>query len=103
MSDNEQTLYDRIGGAGALARLIDEFYDRVLADPELAPFFAETSMDKQRRMQREFFAAALDGPQTMSDIDLAYAHHGRGITPGSLQPLCPASAGNAEGNADLGT
>ncbi|MFG0333362.1 MAG: group 1 truncated hemoglobin [Maioricimonas sp. JB049] len=81
MSENGRTLYDQIGGAGILARLIDEFYDHVLADPELAPFFAETSMEKQRRMQREFFAAALGGPQMMSDIDLAYAHHGRGITP----------------------
>ncbi len=49
-----------------ISEVIDEFYDRVLADPDLKPFFRNTSMDKLRRMQREFFSAALDGPITYS-------------------------------------
>jgi hemoglobin len=75
------TLYERIGGAAGVATLIDRFYDKVVADPELAPFFLETPMDKLRAMQREFFAAALDGPQSYSGLSLSAAHSGRGITP----------------------
>lgn len=80
MADETRTLYDRIGGADAVARLIDQFYARVLSDPELRPFFEQTSVEKLTQMQREFFAAALDGPVERSDMDLAHIHQGRGIT-----------------------
>jgi hemoglobin len=80
MTDDQMTLYERIGGEAAVAQLIDDFYDRVLADPELKPFFKNTSMDKLRRMQREFFSAALDGPITYTGKPLSHVHYGRGIT-----------------------
>jgi hemoglobin len=62
MPNKQQTLFERVGGEQTIRELIHEFYDRVVADPELKPFFINTSMDKLRRMQREFFSAALDGP-----------------------------------------
>ena len=37
-------------------------------------------MDKIRKMQREFFSAALDGPINYTGRPLGYVHHGRGIT-----------------------
>ena len=80
MLDKRLTLYARIGGEKTIAELIDDFYDRVLADPELNLFFKNTSMDKLRRMQREFFSAALDGPITYTGKPLSHVHHGRGIT-----------------------
>ena len=80
MLENQQTLYDRVGGEQTIRELIHEFYDRVLADPELKSFFKNASMDKLRRMQLEFFSAALDGPITYTGKPLSYAHHGRGIT-----------------------
>ncbi len=79
MTSEEITLYEEIGGRETVERLINEFYDRVLSDPELAPFFENTAMDRLHHMQQEFFAAALDGPATMSELDLSYAHSGRGI------------------------
>ena len=78
-TENEQTLYDRIGGDETVSSLIDEFYSRILADEDLKPFFENTSMEKLARMQKEFFASALDGPQGYSGQDLSYAHAGRGI------------------------
>lgn len=74
------TLYDRIGGDDGVSRLIDAFYDRVLADDELAPFFEHTPMETLRRMQREFFSAALDGPAKYTGLGVSHAHQGRGIT-----------------------
>ncbi len=73
------TLYEKIGGAAAIERLVDEFYDRVLADPVLAPFFANTPMERQRRMQKIFMTLALGGPEPDEPIDLYQAHRGRGI------------------------
>ncbi|MBL9093897.1 MAG: group 1 truncated hemoglobin [Planctomycetaceae bacterium] len=80
MATQEGNLFDRIGGELGLERLLADFYDRVLADAELAHFFARSSMDKVRRMQREFFGAALDGPQVYSGLSLSWVHSGRGIT-----------------------
>ena len=80
MIDNQQTLFQRVGGERAVAELIDRFYDSVVADPELQPFFENVSMAKLRRMQREFFSAALDGPINYSGRPLGHVHHGRGIT-----------------------
>lgn len=80
MHDKQKTLFERVGGEQTISNLIHEFYDRVLADPELKPFFENVSMGKLRRMQREFFSAALDGPITYSGRPLSHVHHGRGIT-----------------------
>jgi hemoglobin len=81
MSDEKSpSLYDRIGGEATIAGAIDLFYDRVLEDPELHPFFRESSIEKLRRMQREFFAAALGGPQRYTGLSLAQAHGHRGIS-----------------------
>ena len=80
MLKNNLSLFDRIGGEQMIADVVDDFYDRVLADTELKPFFKNTSMDKLRCMQREFFSAALDGPITYTGKSLSHVHHGRGIT-----------------------
>ncbi len=79
MTSEDGTLYHQIGGREAVQQLVQAFYSRVLADEELAPFFENTSIDRLREMQAEFFAVALDGPATLSELDLAYAHAGRGI------------------------
>jgi hemoglobin len=39
------TLYEWIGGEEALSRLIERFYQKVPADPILAPVFAHMSPD----------------------------------------------------------
>jgi hemoglobin len=76
----ESTLYERLGGAVGIETLVDRFYARVVADPILAPFFRNTSMDTLVRMQRELMGAAFGGPHRYGGLDLAWVHHGRGIT-----------------------
>lgn len=49
-------------------------------DPELAPFFKDTSIEKLHQMQSSFFCMATGGPFTYSGKSMAHAHHGRGIT-----------------------
>lgn len=70
----EASLYQQIGGADGIARLVDVFYARVLADPELKRFFAGVEMAKLRRMQVELFSAALGGPQRYSGRSMVQAH-----------------------------
>lgn len=73
-------LYVTIGGREPLVAVVDHFYDRVLADPLLAPLFAGTDMPRQRAHQVEFLAAALGGPDAYRGPSLRQAHRGRGIT-----------------------
>lgn len=73
-------MYERLGGEAGIESLVSAFYDRVMRDEELAPFFKDAPIAHIRSMQREFFAMALDGPVTYSGRPLAYVHHGRGIT-----------------------
>ena len=73
------TLYERIGGRPAIEQLITAFYQRVLADPLLTPFFKETAIEKLQRMQIAFFTIALGGPEPEEMPSLNRAHRGRGI------------------------
>lgn len=73
------SIYSEIGGHEALTTVVDDFYRRVLADPQLAPFFAGTNLSRLKGMQVEFFAAALGGPDEYSGQTMRDVHRGRGI------------------------
>jgi hemoglobin len=79
MTSTEPTIFDAIGGEPALVAVVGDFYDRVLADPDLKGFFAGTNMTRLMGRQVEFFAAALGGPVTYSGASMQDAHRGRGI------------------------
>jgi hemoglobin len=72
------SLYDRLGGSNGISDLVVEFYERVLNDPLLVPFFKHTSMQHLRTMQQEFFTIATGGPSEVV-LPLKVAHGGRGI------------------------
>src|SRR5690606_21080282 len=61
-----KSLYERIGGAETIARLVAAFYPRVQAHPLLAPLFPEDItpvMEKQRLFLTQF----LGGPPLYSE------------------------------------
>ncbi|MCX4095196.1 group I truncated hemoglobin [Nocardia sp. alder85J] len=74
------TIYEQIGGYEALEAVVDAFYVRVLADPELAGFFTGTNMSRLKGKQVEFFGAALGGPEPYTGAPMKQVHQGRGIT-----------------------
>ncbi len=74
------SIYERIGGEAGIASMVDSFYEKVVADPELAPYFVHVPIDKLRRMQREFFGAAVGGPIVYSGRPLSEAHHSLAIS-----------------------
>jgi hemoglobin len=74
------SIYDSIGGASAVRAAVDDFYERVLADPRLAPFFTGTDLQRLKAHQRAFIAAAIGGPGIFQGRDMSSAHAGLGIT-----------------------
>jgi hemoglobin len=75
----QASLYEMIGGEPALIAVVDDFYDRVLDDEQLAGFFAGTSLTRLKGRQVEFFAQALGGPHAYRGATMRQAHQGRGI------------------------
>jgi hemoglobin len=79
MSGPEPTIYETIGGEAALVSVVDDLYERILADEKLATFFAGTSLPRLKGKQVEFFGAALGGPMTYTGAPMRDVHQGRGI------------------------
>ncbi len=74
------TIYESIGGAPAVAAAVDDFYVRVLDDPQLAPFFADVDLGRLKAHQRSFIAAAIGGSELYAGRDMAAAHAGLDIS-----------------------
>ncbi len=68
------SLFDRVGGAGAVKAAVAEFYDRVLADARLAPFFEGTETHRLMAKQRAFLRFALGGAEAWTGVSLRGAH-----------------------------
>lgn len=76
----EDSLYQKLGGKAAIDAVVDAFYVKVLADKRVKDFFADVSMDKQRRKQKEFLSFAFGGPLPWTGKDMRKAHEGMGLT-----------------------
>jgi len=83
MPDDMITAYARVGGAPAVRAVVDRFYERVLADAELRPYFAGLDADALaglRRHQVAMVSQVLGGPREYTGRELGEAHQGLAIT-----------------------
>ena len=72
------TLFERLGET-RVRKLIANFYQRVLSDPILAPFFKGRDIQKIERMQFAFFSIALGADEPQDLPSLRAAHSGIGV------------------------
>ncbi len=73
-------MYSRVGGGAAVARVIDDFYEQVLVDGELAPYFQGVDMTGQRRHLAAMVSQVMGGPREYSGRELSDAHAHLGVT-----------------------
>lgn len=73
------SIYQEIGGDAAVTAVVDDFYQRVLADTRLAGYFRNSDMTRLKHRQAEFFAVTLGGPEPYRGLSMADAHRGRNI------------------------
>jgi hemoglobin len=71
---NTPTLFERLGGSVSIDIAVDQFYDRLLEDAELAPHFDGVPMGRQRAHQKAFLTTALGGPDAYQGRGLEEAH-----------------------------
>ena len=72
--------YDAIGGAAAVKVVVEDFYQRVLSDPELVDYFEGVDMPALKRHQALLVGQVLGGPANYDGRSLGEAHHDLGIT-----------------------
>ena len=70
------TLYDDLGGASGVHVIVDHFVDHLLADPRTAPTFADSNIERFRRLMNEQLCQLAGGPCQYSGRDMASAHRG---------------------------
>ena len=75
------SLFDRLGQEAGIRTAVDDFYVRVVADPQLAPYFEGTDLPRLRRHQTALLSQVTGGPVEYTGRDLAAGHAGLGITP----------------------
>jgi hemoglobin len=81
----EQNLYKRLGEQEGIRAVVDDFYDRLLADDQLGPFFETADMGKLRRTQTDFLCEAAGGPETYDAEPVREAHLHIPFTPAHIQ------------------
>jgi hemoglobin len=79
--DATSTLYQRLGEAEGIARLVDDIIDAHLANPLVKTRFEKiTDMAHIKKLSREFLAMGSGGPQAYSGKGMLAAHKGMNVS-----------------------
>ncbi len=68
------SVFDKIGGRKAVHIVVEQFYDLVMSDKVLIPFFENADMQIQRGKMKAFLMMALGGPIKFTGKDIRHAH-----------------------------
>lgn len=74
MKDVSNSIFLKIGGINTLHEIVDNFYEKVLADETVNGFFKDANMDIQRGKMKAFLMMALGGPVKFTGKDMRKAH-----------------------------
>ncbi len=68
------SLYEDIGGEGAVNAAVDIFYRKVLKDDRIKRFFDDVDMARQAAKQKAFLTMAFGGPNNYTGEDMRKGH-----------------------------
>src|SRR5216683_1117070 len=83
MSDEKKTLYERLGGYGAIAAVANDLLPRLQADPQLGRFWAhrgEDGVKREKQLLIDFLCASAGGPMYYRGRDMVLTHRGMRIS-----------------------
>ncbi|HEY4799195.1 MAG TPA: group 1 truncated hemoglobin [Bacteroidia bacterium] len=72
--EQRATLFERIGGMGAVNAAVDIFYKKVLADKSISHFFTNVNMETQAQKQKMFLAYVFGAPLNYTGKNMRDAH-----------------------------
>lgn len=76
----ERTLYEKYGGFSKISKIVISFYDTLLDNDEVGPFFDNVDMSRMVDHQTKFIASLLGGPASYTDNQLRQLHSHLDIT-----------------------
>lgn len=76
----DKSLYDRLGGQGAIVAVVDEFAIRVARDSRINHRFVNTDVAEFKALLVEQICEATGGPCTYSGRDMVTSHAGMNIS-----------------------
>lgn len=76
---DRSTLYDDLGGDPVISAVISDMLARSVADPDMAPIFENSDMDRLAAMLVLHICHLTDGPCTYDGQHMRRAHDGLGI------------------------
>jgi hemoglobin len=83
----QRSLYDRLGGKGAVTAVVDTFVARVAADARINKKFARSDIPRVKAMLVDQICSATGGPCTYTGRDMKEAHRNMGVTEGEFNAL----------------
>jgi hemoglobin len=60
-TETHDAMYQTVGGAAGINTIVDLFYEKLWADPELQPYFVGIDRERLKHHQRQFLTFALGG------------------------------------------
>jgi hemoglobin len=76
-----QSLYERLGGANGISRLVDDVMAAHMQNPLVQTRFLNIrDIEHAKKMAREFFSAGSGGPETYTGRDMRTTHKGMNIS-----------------------
>lgn len=76
----DKSLYDRLGGQGAITAVVDDFVGNVAADKRINGFFARADVPRLKGNLVDQICQATGGPCVYKGKDMVTAHKGMGIS-----------------------
>lgn len=68
------TLFEKLGGRGAVDAAVDIFYDKIMKDERVNYLFEGVDMKRQRAKQKVFLTYAFGGAPNYSGLSMRKAH-----------------------------
>ena len=84
---DQRSLYQRLGGSGAIVAVVDDFVARCAADSRINQKFARTDVPRLKKMLVDQVTTATGGPATYAGRTMKETHEGMGVTAGEFDAL----------------
>ena len=88
MTDQEKTLYERLGGYDAIAAVTDNLLPRLENDAQLGRFWANRGDDgiaREKQLLVDYLCSSAGGSLLYTGRDMLTSHRGMGITDSDWQ------------------
>ena len=83
----DKSLYDRLGGKGAITAVVDDFVGNVAGDKRINGFFAKADIPRLKGNLVDQICQATGGPCVYKGRDMRTAHKGMGISDADFNAL----------------